>query len=57
MRSLCRALRDRTHHVPMPDQAYSPLVRGTPADVRRKATEAFSAAAGPGATAEPGLDD
>ena len=63
LRSLCRALLDRTYYVPMPDQAYTPLARETLADVLEEAAEALCAVGGyassrPGdAAAEPELDE
>jgi len=43
LRSLCRAVLDRTYYVPLPEQAYSPQARDALAEVLEEAAEAFYA--------------
>lgn len=43
LRSLCRAVLDRTYYVPIPEQAYSPQARDALAEVLEEAAEAFYA--------------
>lgn len=63
LRSLCRALLDRTYYVSRPDQAYSPQARDVLADVLEQAAEAFIAVgayasfSSAEAVAEPGLSE
>lgn len=54
LRSLCRAVLDRTYYVPMPEQAYSEQARGALAEVLEEAAEAFYAGGAYASSADDG---